>query len=114
MLDAERRSVVRKSLRVPLRFRILGANVTQIYAGESHNVCPRGVFFTTNQAPGVGASLEVFLKAPDEAAGTLTPEVRCTGRVVHVQAKAGPNGQSGVGVRIDRFEPASATVDWLG
>jgi hypothetical protein len=103
----ERRIAPRKEVKVLLRFRALEASGSELLPAECVNFSERGIFFTTGQVLRVGTPLEIFLTIPSDISGLAAAETRCTARVVHVKANAGPAGQSGVGVYIERFEPAA-------
>ena len=112
MPTTERRLLPRTSFTVPVRYRVMGqsTNTNQVFTGESLNWCERGIYLTTKQALKVGTPLEMYLKVPSRAAGEVQPEVRCSARVVHVRQNAGPGGQTGAGIFIDRFEPVGANT----
>jgi hypothetical protein len=103
MDQSNRRMEDRINLRVPLRFRAITDPPEEEQSTESVNLSQRGLFFSTTAALKVGTQVEVFLKMPHEISGNPPTDVRCVGRVVHVQ----PGwllGRAGVGVRIERYE----------
>lgn len=109
MDSTERRFKPRKEIAIPLRFRIATTNNAGMEAGQTVNVSENGMYFVLDHSLIVGSQLEMFITLPNELTGKGSEEVRCTGRVVHVEPQAGPNGRSGIGVQIERFESVAAS-----
>ncbi len=112
MSSKERRLAPRKEIAVPLRFHLDTSAQSETFTGETVNLSERGIYFTVNRALTVGAALEMFFVIPQELTGRKAEEVRCTGRVVHVHPGLGRNGLTGIGARIEHFEPIRAVPKW--
>ncbi len=108
MSSKDRRLAPRKEIAVPLRFHLAESPSHETVTGETVNLSERGVYFTVSHALTVGATLEMYFVIPQELTGRKTEEVRCTGRVVHVHPDVGLNGLTGIGARIEHFEPVGA------
>jgi len=108
----ERRLNTRLNLRIPLRFRPISADKTPEQRAESVNISPSGLYFATEFPLKVGMPVEVFLRMPQELTGQAPGDVRCTGRVVHVQPDTFLGGKTGVGVHIERFERMAGAERW--
>lgn len=129
----ERRNSPRKECAVPLRFRVVpnGHNAqtenlaasfgaqsvkSSIYAatceGEAFNLSERGVYFRSRERVNVGERLEMYFTLPRELTGRAPEQVRCSGRVVHVEDRADQRGTTGIGAFVERFEPMMESRDW--
>lgn len=106
MSTKERRLAPRKNLSVLLRFRIQEKDDMKVQIGETMNVSEHGVYFTARHPVQIGEALDMLFVVPRELTGRNAEEVRCSGRVVHVEPGIGENGHTGIGVQIERFEPA--------
>jgi len=111
MSTKERRLAPRKDLSVLLRFRILERDDLKVQIGETMNVSEHGLYFTARHPVQIGEALDMLFVVPRELTGRNAEEVRCSGRVVHVQAGIGQEGRTGVGVQIERFEPAGQQLN---
>ena len=107
----DRRNDTRVSIRVPLRFKPIGAQDAQEQAAESENLSQRGVFMWTTYPLNVGAQLELKLRMPREISGGLATEVHCTARVVRI-TESNLAGRSGVALRIERYHAAAERERW--
>ena len=112
MPENERRLSPRRAFVVPLRFRVSTSVSQGTQKGETMNLSDHGILFTCDQNFIVGAQLELSFSSPDGLARNDAPEVRCKGRVVHVQRGIIRRGSSAVGVLIEQWEPASAPLKW--
>lgn len=104
MERADRRSIPRLKLCVPLRLRVIGplrepADETT----ESLNISYRGVCFATRTHFKVGTPVEVSMRIPGEITGTESMEERCYGRVVHAQTGLHADGRICYGVVFEEF-----------
>ncbi len=108
MVLQERRSVPRQTVRIPLTFRTVQTATPGTLAAETVNLSQNGVYFTTAHPVKVGAPLELFLTMPREVTGHNSAQVRCKARVVHVEPNAAASGRTGVGARIEWYEPTAA------
>ncbi|HTR47249.1 MAG TPA: hypothetical protein VMM16_07705 [Verrucomicrobiae bacterium] len=129
----ERRGSPRKECAVPLRFRVvpnghsgpgddiaasLGAVHVKpsLYAatceGEACNLSERGVYFRSRERLSVGERLEMYFTLPRELTGRAPEQVRCSARVVHVEAQADNRGTMGIGAFVERFEPLVEARNW--
>jgi Tfp pilus assembly protein PilZ len=107
----ERRLVPRKSLSVPLRFRIQKTDEVRMQTGETVNVSEHGVYFTARHPVKIGEGLEMLFVIPRELTGRNPEEVRCSGRVVHVHPVICQSGHTGIGVQIESFEPVGQRLN---
>ena len=105
----DRRNDTRVSVRVPLRFKLIGLQNAEEQVAESENLSQRGVFMWTEYPLNVGAQVELKLRMPREISGDLAAEVHCTARVVHIVKG---ERQSGVGLRIERYHAAAERERW--
>jgi hypothetical protein len=108
MSSSERRLDTRVSVRVPLRFRVLNNPSAAEETAVSENISQRGVFFWTRVPLRVGTPVELSLRMPQEVAGSVSADVKCVARVVHVQKNVGLGGKSGIGLHIERYEARAA------
>lgn len=108
MNSRERRIDTRVNIKVPFRFRVLNNPGATEQSAESINISQRGLLFATVIPLQVGTPLEVSLKMPQELAGTVSNDVRCVARVVHVQPSAFFGGKAAIGVHIERYEAGAA------
>ena len=127
-MSKERRVAPRKVYTVPVRFRVR----TDVFAppppqrayargeraaatrpsdalldGETVNISSLGIYFTSSEHVACGEELEMSFRLPGELTGRSAEDVRCTGRVVHVNASIDGKGTSGIGVAISRFAKGS-------
>lgn len=112
MLKNERRLSPRKTLVVPMRFRVTNRKNSTTQPGLTSNFSVCGVHFITEQKVAIGAPLEMFITLPKGLVRRKIKEMRCIGRVIHVQTQQRDDDVSGVGVCIERCEPADA-ASWL-
>lgn len=112
MSSEERRLAQRKKIAVPLRFHVSTSAQGETFTGETVNLSERGIYFTVNHLLDVGAPLEMYFVIPQELTGRKSEEVRCTGRVIHVHPGVGRNGLTGIGARIEHFEPVGGAPKW--
>lgn len=130
MSGNERRVSPRKDCAVPLRFRII-SNATivspaeaaaghavaavpsrGILEGEAVNLSERGIYFRSRERLSIGMPLEIYFRLPRELTGRSAEEVRCSARVVHVEAAESNGGLTGVGATVERFEPIAMIRNW--
>jgi PilZ domain-containing protein len=112
MLTKERRLSPRKTLAIPMRFRATNRKNSTTQPGLTSNFSEHGVHFITEQRVTIGAPVELFVTLPKGVARRKIKEVRCIGRVIHVQSHLRGDDVSGVGVCIERYEPADVG-SWL-
>jgi hypothetical protein len=108
MNSRERRIDPRVNVAVPLRFRALNNPGATEQSAESENISQRGLYFLTSVPLKIGTPVELSLRMPPAIAGTISSDVRCVARVVHVRENAALGGRSGIGVHIERYEAAAA------
>ena len=101
MAMQEKRGTRRFNLRLPVQVRLPGA--TQDYTAQTRDVSARGIYFLTNHAPREGASIEFTLTLPPEITQADAIRVRCTGRVIRIEANAA-KGKDGVASLIEKYE----------
>lgn len=111
MSQSNRRTESRVNLRVPLKIRPL-TNPPEVEQNvESVNLSQRGLFFSTETPLKVGTRIEVLMKMPQEISGNPPTEVYCVGRVVHVHTDR-RLGRTGIGIRLERYEPVATKERW--
>jgi hypothetical protein len=71
--------------------------------GETLNISELGIYFKSNERVAFGEELEMSFRLPGELTGRGPEKVRCSARVVHVNANIDGKGASGIGVAIGRF-----------
>ena len=71
--------------------------------GETVNISELGIYFTSKEHIAFGEELEMYFRLPSELTGRGPEKVRCSARVVHVDASIDGKGTSGIGVAIGRF-----------
>jgi hypothetical protein len=71
--------------------------------GETINISELGIYFKSKERIAFGEELEMSFRLPSELTGRGPEKVRCSGRVVHVDASIDGKGASGIGVAIGRF-----------
>ena len=98
MTTSERRYSHRYGLKVPLVFCSVHSLLTTGHLAESINLSSRGVYFVTRHPVFVGLPVRVLIHMPKRVSGEQAADKVFTGRVSHINSKAGPNGSSGVGV----------------
>jgi hypothetical protein len=91
----DRRLTQRHSLRIPLEFRIWGAEGPE-HRGKSIDLSGRGVLLETPLPLQVGSKVELRLKLPEEITGQPTTEWRCKGCVVRVEQCGASNLRVGL------------------
>jgi hypothetical protein len=108
----ERRRETRVDARMPLRFRPVANLNAPEQKGESENISPLGVYFTTDFPLTVGSVLVMWMTMPAGVTAGDARDVRCLARVMH----AAPTGRLirkvGVGVRIESFATAARAERW--
>jgi len=109
MNSSERRIDTRVNVRVPLRFRALNNPGSTEQTAQSENISQRGLYFMTSVPLKIGTPVEVSLRMPQELSGRVASDVKCVARVVHVRQSSSPDGLSGIGLHIERYE-AKASV----
>jgi hypothetical protein len=115
MKAAERRQIVRFTLRTPLRFRAVGvaADKTEHFT-EALNISQGGFFFASSAPLQVGTPIEATLRMPAEVTGKAPQETRCTARVVHVRNEPYGDGRIGFGAEIEKFQTVAIQDRWMG
>jgi len=113
MPGAERRQKTRHNLRTPLRFRSTGvaADKTDHFT-EALNISRGGFYFASSAPLQVGMPIEVTIRIPGESGTSLSEEMNCTARVVHVRNEAYGDGRIGFGAEIIKFGGAAAPSHW--
>jgi PilZ domain len=71
--------------------------------GETVNISELGIYFKSKERIAFGEELEMFFRLPSELTGRGPEKVRCSARVVHVDASIDGQGTSGIGVAIGSF-----------
>jgi PilZ domain len=133
MAGNERRISPRKECLVPVRFRVTAngsaraleaaaegsvavatkvQSKSAILEGETMNLSERGIGFRSRENLAIGAPLEMYLTLPRELTGRRAEEVRCSARVVHIDARMDARGQKAFGAVVERFEPVNIARSW--
>jgi PilZ domain-containing protein len=112
MEGRDRRRETRIDMQIPLRFRPLGNSIAPEQKAESTNVSPLGLYFTTDFPLTVGSLIVVWMKLPAALTAGEPRDVRCVGRVVHVEPTGRLVRQVGVGLRIEQSEYGANVVRW--
>lgn len=107
----DRRNETRVSLRLPLRFKVIGNQNSGEQIAESENLSQRGVFMWTAYPLNIGVQVELKLTMPREISGGPTSQVHCTARVVRVH-EGDSGGLTGVGLRIERYHATAEKERW--
>jgi PilZ domain len=71
--------------------------------GETINISELGIYFKSHERIAFGEELEMSFRLPGELTGRGPEKVRCSARVVHVNASIDGKPTSGIGVAIGRF-----------
>jgi len=102
LIETERRSTQRFSIRLPLTVRwTTGAAVGEMKT-ESRDVSSRGVYFFLPKEVKEGSPIEILLTLPNEITMAGPVRVRCLGRVQRTENKE--EGTVGVVAAIERYE----------
>jgi PilZ domain-containing protein len=107
----DRRNATRVSLRIPLKYKLMGNQSAGEQIGESENVSQRGLFMWTVYPLEIGMQLELKLRMPSEISGSLASEVHCTARVVRIQ-ESDSGRLVGAGLRIERYHATAERERW--
>ncbi len=86
-------------LRIPVQFRVLSENSSEVLFSETADVSLSGMFMETSVSLRVGTPLALSLQIPPSISGSYPLHFHCTGRVVHSRHFA--DGHQGYGVRFD-------------
>jgi c-di-GMP-binding flagellar brake protein YcgR len=107
----DRRQARRFSMSLPMRVLPREARGNELRA-NTRDVSYRGLYFLSETKFDVGSQIDFIIKLPEPVSATGVVDIRCTGRVVRVEA--GRNGTSGIAAKIERYEflpiNASATA----
>jgi len=80
----EQRRSQRFQLRLPLRILRVGAS-TVPSAGETVNVCSRGILFTTDRRLEAGETIEYSISFPPGSGSSVGADLRCLGKVLRYE-----------------------------
>ncbi len=94
---------VRTEVFAPARGEQIAATLPDLQYGETINISELGIYFKSNERVAFGEELEMSFRLPGELTGRGPEKVRCSARVVHVNASIDGKGTSGIGVAIGRF-----------
>jgi hypothetical protein len=100
MRRTRERSDPRQLLQLPLRFRVMSEERSDLIASETANISPCGLFMHTGVRLKVGTPLSLSLRIPTAISGSYRFYFQCTGRVIHEQQYVG--GSQGYGVQFER------------
>ena len=102
MVDTERRSTQRFTIRLPLTVRWTTGSAVGEMRTESRDVSSRGVYFYLPKEVKQGSPVEILLTLPNEITLAGPVRVRCLGRVQRTEDKV--EGSVGVVAAIERYE----------
>jgi PilZ domain len=122
-MSNERRITPRKVYTIPVRVRVRtdlfapapkrrtdargdradAALASDLLEGETVNISELGIYFTSNEHIVFGEELEMFFRLPGELTGRAPENVRCSARVVRVDASVDGRRIAGIGVAIGSF-----------
>ncbi|HWW18261.1 MAG TPA: PilZ domain-containing protein [Candidatus Saccharimonadales bacterium] len=105
----DRRQARRYSMSLPMRVLPHDARSNELRA-NTRDVSYRGLYFLSETKFDVGSQIDFIIKLPEPVSATGVVDIRCSGRVVRVEA--GKNGTSGIAAKIERYEflPISASA----
>lgn len=97
----ERREARRFNLSLPLLVHFPGEQGVSESKATTRNVSFRGLYFVASAVQSADSAVEFILTLPDELTGAGDLRIRGLGRVVRTQSQ---DGQTGVALRIERYE----------
>jgi hypothetical protein len=106
---ADRREARRFAMSLPMRVLPREARGKEVRA-NTRDVSYRGLYFLSETKFEVGTPIDFILKLPEPVSATGVIDIRCSGRVLRVEA--GKNGTMGVAAKIERYEflPVNASA----
>jgi hypothetical protein len=105
----DRREARRFSMSLPMRVLPREADEKELRA-NTRDVSYRGLYFLSEAKFDVGSPIDFILKLPEPVSATGVVDIRCSGKIVRVEA--GTNGTMGVAAKIERYEflPVNASA----
>jgi len=100
MREMRERSEPRQPLHLPLRFRVLDEEKSDLVSSETANISPCGLFMHTRARLKIGTVLSLSLRIPTTISGSYRFYFHCTGRVIHERLY--PGGYHGYGVQFEK------------
>ncbi|HXV73681.1 MAG TPA: PilZ domain-containing protein [Sphingomonadales bacterium] len=100
----DRRRAPRIPSKVPLKVIPTEGGGQYAQSAESINLSERGLYFEMPGGVKPGSTVDIAFTMPPEVTGGMAMKVRCTARVIRVDAKTGSDGKVGVAAHIERFE----------
>jgi c-di-GMP-binding flagellar brake protein YcgR len=97
----DRRQARRFSMSLPMRVLPREARSKELRA-NTRDVSYRGLYFLSETKFDVGSPIDFVLTLPQKVSASGEVDIRCTGKVVRVEA--GTNGTMGVAAKIERYE----------
>jgi PilZ domain len=97
----DRREARRFSMSLPMRVLPREARSKELRA-NTRDVSYRGLYFLSETKFDVGSPIDFVLTLPQKVSASGEVDIRCTGKVVRVEA--GTNGTMGVAAKIERYE----------
>lgn len=107
----DRRNETRVSVRIPLKFKLIGNESAGEQMAESENLSQRGIFLWTSYPLKLGTQVELRLRMPSEISGNAAAEVHCTARVIRID-HTDSAGLIGAGLRIERYNSTAERERW--
>jgi hypothetical protein len=106
---ADRREARRFSMSLPMRVLPREAHHKELRA-NTRDVSYRGLYFLSENKFEVGSEIDFVLTLPQNISTSGEVDIRCSGKVLRVEA--GANGTMGIAAKIERYEfvPVSATA----
>lgn len=110
MKDEDRRRAPRHDVKLPVKLRPTEGTTPYAHSAESVNVSERGLYFSIGGDMKAGTTVELSFTMPGEVTGGLPMKIRCTARIVRVDARPGSDNKVGVAAHIERFETVVAEM----
>ena len=106
---ADRREARRFAMSLPMRVLPCEERGKEVRA-NTRDVSYRGLYFLSETKFEVGTPIDFILKLPEPVSATGVVDIRCSGRVLRVEA--GANGTMGIAAKIERYEflPVNASA----
>jgi hypothetical protein len=98
---ADRREARRFSMSLPMRVLPREERSKELRA-NTRDVSYQGLYFLSETKFDVGSPIDFVLTLPQKVQASGEVDIRCTGKIVRVEA--GTNGTMGIAAKIERYE----------
>jgi len=78
-----KRCEIRQALELPVQFRPIGADDSEMVFALTSNISLAGLFMSTNVLLNIGTQLSLSIQIPASISGSYRAYFHCTGAVVH-------------------------------